>query len=57
MTPIRSAFRSVHALPRVAGIVVLATVALAVGASAASASQVLIVSQGAPPATYPHYVH
>ena len=57
MTPIRSAFRSAHALPRVAGIVVLATVALAVGASAASASQVLIVSQGAPPATYPHYVH
>ncbi len=58
MEPIRSAFRGMSMLPRLAAIVVLAAVALGAGAGVASAKkQVLIVSQGEPPATYPSYVH
>jgi hypothetical protein len=45
-------------LPRLAAVVVLAALVLGASASAASAKQeVMIVSHGTPPASYPKYVH
>lgn len=58
MQPIRSAFTSIGALPRLAAVAVLAAVALGAGASAASATQqVMIAGHNPPPASYPRYVH
>ncbi len=57
MQPIRSAFTSILALPRLAAVVALAAVALGAAAGVASATQVEIVTKGTPPATYPRYVH
>src|ERR1700690_2877136 len=54
---IRSAFRSMLALPRLAAVVALAAVAFGAAAGVASAKEVEIVSQGEPPATLPRNVH
>ncbi len=58
MQSIRNVFRNSPLLPRLAAAVVVATVVLGASASAASAKQqVMIVSHGEPPASYPSYVH
>jgi hypothetical protein len=58
MQSIRSAFKGISLLPRVATAVALAALALGATASIASASkEVEIVSHGEPPATVPKHVH
>jgi hypothetical protein len=58
MQSIRSSLRRVPRLSRLTTAVAVAALALGATASVASAKQeVMIVSQGTPPATYPSYVH